>query len=106
MKLNKKLHTAHERTHWILFNKYIKKIKENKKGIQENILVVMIKEFYENSIYIGNLCVEPKITIKIKRPRLKRPRTTVFLITEEKSKPMTMKFSEFQLVSIKCFVKN
>ena len=104
MKLNKKLHTAHERTHWILFNKYKKKIKENKKGIQENILAVMIKEFYENSIYIGNLC-GAKNNDQNKNTSPQKTSHYSFL-DYRKSKPMTMKFSEFQLFSIKCFVKN
>ena len=54
------------------------------KALKEDKLTVMIKDFYENSIYIGNLCVQTKIMIRIKRtyPLPSTP-VTVFLIVEK-----------------------
>ena len=37
------------------------------KAVEENKLTVMIRRFYENSIYIVNLCTQTKIMIRAKR---------------------------------------
>ena len=68
------------------------------KAIEENKLT---NDFYENSIYFGSLRVQTKIRIITKRtyPPLFRSSYN-FLDCWGTTKPMTLKFSDFQFLSI------
>ena len=80
MKLDAKECTANDGTHLHIFIKFLKKNKKKQwkqrrekmsKAIDENKWKITIKKnLYENSVYIGNLCVQTKIMTRLKRTYL------------------------------------
>ena len=117
LKLNTKPSTSNGRTHYS-YSLYLgRKIKEKKckivdekkisKARYENKLTVTIKRLsWDSTLYWKFMCTD-KNNEKNKTNNhlpLYTP-VTAFLI-EKTSKPMTLKFSDFQFVFINCFARN